>query len=74
MDEPFFRAATPDGKTVVEVKVSEEGVIPVFQCSVIVNGHVVTETLETEYQGRMLGWVRKQMTEAMRRSKPAEAS
>jgi hypothetical protein len=71
--EPFFKAATPDDRTVIEVKVCEIPSISndtaLFVCSVTLDGVSITESLRTVDQNKMISWMRKQMTEAMRRNK-----
>jgi len=69
--EPFFRATTPDGRISVEVLVpegSERAEAVLFKCSVKVDERDVIEELETLDQHKMVLWVQRQMTEAMRRS------
>jgi len=72
MAEPLFRALTPDGRVSVEVRVPnespEDGVGVLFTCLVTVDSKTVMEELVTDDQQRMLSWVKRQMTEAMRRS------
>ena len=71
MREPFFRALTPDGRVAVEVRVPEESdgaEAVLFQCSVTLDGRTVIEELETLDQHKMLLWMQRQMTEAMRRN------
>jgi len=69
--EPFFRATTPDGRISVEVLVpegSERAEAVLFKYSVKVDERDVIEELETLDQHKMVLWVQRQMTEAMRRS------
>jgi len=74
-EEPFFRAVTPDARTAVEVRVSEvstdtgeEDSVTLFSCSVTIDNKTVIESLETTDQKKMMSWMKKNMTEAMRRS------
>jgi hypothetical protein len=72
--ERFFRATTPDGRIAVEVLVpegSEEAEAVLFKCSVRVDERDVIEELETVDQHKMILWVQRQMTEAMRRNASA---
>jgi len=72
MAESLFKALTPDGRISVEVRVPEgaseagEGVL--FTCLVTIDSKNVIEELVTEDQHKMVLWVQRQMTEAMRRS------
>lgn len=73
-EEPFFRAVTPDARTAVEVRVSEvstdgiEDSVTLFSCAVTLDNKTVLESLETTDQKKMMSWMKRQMTEAMRRS------
>jgi len=72
MAEPLFKALTPDGRVAVEVRVpegaDETGTGVLFTCLVTIDSQNVIEELVTDDQHRMLLWVHRQMTEAMRRS------
>jgi hypothetical protein len=73
MTVSFFKATTPDGRTVVEVKVPGDSVSEVgleFSCSVVLDGRLpALEELATTDKHEMVLWVKKQMKEAMRRSR-----
>jgi len=58
-----FKATTPDGRITVEVKLQES----LYEGTVTID-KVVIEELKTESQGKILGWAKRQMTEAMRRN------
>ena len=62
-DDYFFRACTPDGRWTVAVKEKDAG----YLCTVTLDGIHVTSLLETNSQPRMLGWMRREMEQAMRR-------
>lgn len=59
----LFKATTPDGRTSVEVTLTEA----LYEGKVTID-KIVTEEFKTESQGKILGWAKKQMTEAMRRN------
>ena len=63
MNDPFFKATTPDGR--IAVQVQENGSL--FECTVTLDGKTVIEELKTEDQDKMFNWTRRQMVEAMRR-------
>ena len=69
--EPLFKATTPDGRFSVTVLVpegAEEAEAILFKCSVTLDEKDVIEELETNDQDKMLSWMKRQMTEAMRRT------
>ena len=66
-EEVLFQGSTPDGRTKVVVKAKGE----LFLGSVIIDDNHELESLSTQDPEELLRWSRKQITEAMRRTKHA---
>lgn len=64
MNEIFFKATTPDDRTVVEVQQRPD---ESFHCTVILDGRDILAALDTDDPQRMAVWTKRQMQEAMRR-------
>lgn len=63
LNEPFFKATTPDDR--ISVEVHENGFT--FDCTVTLDGKTIIEELHTDDQDKMFHWTKRQMIEAMRR-------
>lgn len=72
-EESFFRASTPDGRSLVDVTLNDQGNgLVEFWCRVVVDGNwkVPMEEMKTHSQKKLFGWMNSQMMQMMRRSKP----
>lgn len=61
--EPPLRILTPDGRWAIEVSEGEGR----FVIRVILDGTLVTDTLQTKDGDKAIHWAHKQMLEALRR-------
>jgi hypothetical protein len=71
VERDSFRAVTPDGRVLVEALfTSADGETITFHCRVVLDGDFTSpmEEMLTQDEGECLRWMRKQMTEAMRRN------
>lgn len=66
--EPFFGAKTPDGRWSVRVAEAPEHGEGWYFASVTLDDANIVESLTTDDTNKLLSWVRRQMTEALRRT------